>query len=112
MKRVYINSFVTPTLEPRRLASLPAQLTFEQSLAAEEDWSFFEVELFAHLAETAPRALFGPWRVLLELVMADDRFVMHLQPETEGGAQPRMVLDIDALSSAWGELQQRVWLAW
>ncbi len=92
------------------------KLTRRQQRDAAADWTYFGAELFAHLAEHAPELLFGPWRLLHELVRANDRYWFY-PPITVGDSEdgrapePLGYLDRDALHEDWQSLQQRVWLA-
>lgn len=102
-----------------RNASRPARprlrLSRQQRRAAAQDWTYFELELFAHLSEQAPHLLTGPWRLLHDLVRASPKYWMHPKctvGQHEDGLAPEFVayLDLDALQSDWASLRERVWV--
>lgn len=99
-------------------ASHPARprlrLSRQQRRAAAQDWHYFEVQLFAHLAEQAPHLLVGPWQLLHDLVRASRKYWMHPRTnvgEHDDGTAPEFIeyLDLDALHTDWPSLKERVW---
>jgi hypothetical protein len=103
----------TPPVKP--VAKPPVRLTAAQRDAAAADWAYFEVELFTHIAEEAPQLLFGPWRVLHELVRSSSRYLTCPSAtvgDIEDGTAAHLCpyLDVDALHADWESLKARVWL--
>ena len=90
-------------------------LTRQQNRAAALDRAYFEVELFAQVAEQAPELLVGPCRLLHDLVRASDRYHFY-RPATVGEIEdglapdPLCYFDLDALHADWQSLKERVWL--
>jgi hypothetical protein len=91
------------------------RLSRQQRRVAEQDWEYFELQLFAHLAERAPHLLTGPWRLLHDLVRASDRFWVYPkctvgQHEDGLASEFAAYLDLDALHTDWVALKERVWV--
>jgi hypothetical protein len=91
------------------------RLSRQQRRAAAQDWQYFELQLFAHIAEQAPHLLTGPWQLLHDLVRASRKYWMYPKAtvgEHEDGVAPEFIayLDLDALHTDWASLKERVWV--
>jgi hypothetical protein len=111
----------TTQCPPRRLAAsrdgkpLPA-LSKAHREAMRQDWNYFEVQLFARLAEECSQLLNGPWELVLGLVRQQPRYWVYPtasigQIESDPGLDLQPFIDVDALARDWPALKQRVWLA-
>jgi len=102
-------------LAPRGRKPLPA-LSEPQREAMQQDWRYFEAQLFARIAEAQPALLEGPWQLLLSLVRQQPGYWVYptasvAQIESDQGIDLEPFLDVDALARDWPALKQRVWLA-
>lgn len=94
---------------------LPA-LSEPQRDAMQQDWRYFEAQLFARIAEEQPALLAGPWELLLSLVRQQPGYWVYPtaslgQIESDRGLDCEPFIDVDALARDWPALKQRVWLA-
>lgn len=91
-------------------------LSEAQREAMQQDWRYFEAQLFARIAEEQPDLLAGPWELLLGLVRQQPGYwvrptVSLGQIESDPRCDLQPFIDVDTLARDWPALKQRVWLA-